>query len=151
MIEINNQTSFRVDKKLFTGVAKKVLKGENREREKISLAFISKEEIKKLNKKFRGKNKPTDVLSFDLTTSYKFFNPEFRTEGLPTTNSELGEIVICPEVVKENSGKNRIAFEEEIIRVFMHGILHLLGYNHEKSEKEAQKMEAKEKFYLNKI
>ncbi len=138
MIEINNLTSFAVDKKLFTGIAKKVLKGENRNREKISLAFVSKKEMQKLNKKFRGKNKPTDVLSFDLTARYK----------LPTTNSELGEIIICPEVVKENAKKFGTEFKKEIVKVFVHGILHLLGYDHEKSEKEVRKMEAREEQYL---
>ncbi len=63
MIGINNLTSFAVDKKFFTGVAKKVLKGENRERENLSIVFVSLKEIKKLNKKYRNKNHPTDVLS----------------------------------------------------------------------------------------
>jgi probable rRNA maturation factor len=130
MIEINNLTKFRVNKKSFAQVAKKVLMGENRGTKNISLALVGKEEIKKLNKKFRGKNKPTDVLSFDLSTNYP----------LPTTNSYLGEIVICPEVVKEK--------EEEILRVFIHGILHLLGYDHEKSKAEEIKMQEKEDFYL---
>ncbi len=121
MIEINNLTNFAVDKGRFSTVAKIVLKGENKEREKISLAFVSKSEMQKLNKKFRGKNKPTDVLSF---------------EG-------INEVVICPEVVKEN--------EEEMIKVFIHGILHLLGYDHEKTKKEADLMEKKQNFYLSKI
>lgn len=133
MIEINNLTSFTLDKKLFTGVAKKVLSGENKGTETLSLAFVSKEEIKKLNKKYRKKNKATDVLSFDLTTNYK----------LPTKNSYLGEIVICPEVVKEK--------KEDILRVFVHGILHLLGYDHKKNEKEAKEMEAKEEKHLNNL
>lgn len=134
MIEINNLTSFRVDKKLFTGIAKKVLLGENRNREKMSLAFVSKKEMQKLNKKFRGKNKPTDVLSFKLK------------EG-----DCLGEIVICPEVVKENAKKFGTNFKKEIIKVFAHGIFHLLGYDHEKSEKEAEEMESKEEKYLSKL
>jgi probable rRNA maturation factor len=123
MIEINNLTNFRVDTKLFTGVAKKVLSGENRGTENISLALVSKTEIKKLNKKFRKKDKATDVLSFELK------------EG-----KYLGEIIICPEVVKEKG--------EDIIEVFIHGILHLLGYDHEKSEKEAELMESKQEKYL---
>ena len=122
MIEINNLTDFSVDKRLFTGVAKIVLKGENRERENISLAFIEKEEIKKLNKKFLGKNKPTDVLSFNLNDK-----------------DCLGEIVICPEVAKT---------KQEMVKVLIHGILHLLGYEHEKSKREAEKMEEREKKYL---
>jgi len=134
MIEINNLTSFALDKKLFTGIAKKVLSGENRGAETLSLAFVSKEEIKKLNKKYRGKNKPTDVLSFELAEK-----------------ECLGEIVICPEVVKENSEKFGGGFKKEIVKVFVHGIFHLLGYDHEKSEKEAEKMEAKEEQYLAKL
>jgi probable rRNA maturation factor len=129
MIEINNlakgHSLGHVDKKLFSTVAKKVLSGENRRTEMISLAFVGKSEIQKLNKKFRKINKATDVLSFNLDD-----------EKL------LGEIVICPEVVKEKG--------EKVIEVFVHGILHLCGYDHERSEKEAETMEAKEKLYLSK-
>ena len=88
--------------------------------------IAKKEEIKKLNKKFRKKNKPTDVLSFLLNDPNCF-----------------GEIVICPEVVKEK--------KEEIIRVFIHGILHLCGYDHERSEREAKEMEEKQEKYLSNI
>ena len=148
MIEINNLTSFSIDKKLFTGIAKKVLKSENRVREKISLAFVSKEEIKKLNKKYRGKNKPTDVLSFELGDP-----PSSRLGG--TTEGQgkecLGEIVICPEKVKENAKKYKSKLKQEMIKVFIHGILHLCGYDHEKSEKEAETMEKKQEYYLSKI
>ncbi|MCX6718128.1 MAG: rRNA maturation RNase YbeY [Candidatus Staskawiczbacteria bacterium] len=123
MIEINNLTKFSVDKKSFSQVAKKVLLGENRETETLSLAFVEKAEIAKLNKKYRGKNKPTDVLSF-------LFNEK----------DYLGEIVICPEVVKEK--------KEKIMEVFVHGILHLCGYDHEKSRAEEIKMQEKEEKYL---
>ena len=126
MIEVNNFTKTRIDKKSFSQVAKIILSGENRETENISLAIVSKEEIKKLNKKFRNKNKPTDVLSFNLNEQ-----------------DVLGEIVICPEIVKEKG--------EKIKEVFAHGVLHLLGYDHEKSEKEAEEMEAKQAYYLSKL
>jgi len=146
MIEINNLTKTAVDKNVFSTVAKIVLKGENRESETISLAFVGKEEIKKLNKKFRKKNKPTDVLSFNL-----------KEKGY------LGEIIICPEVVRENAEKYEVPFKSELLKVFVHGILHLCGYDHpdeiedprqgrdEKSEKEAEEMEAKQEKYLSKV
>ncbi len=124
MIEINNLSSFRISRARFSTVAKIVLKGENRVREKISLAFVNKAEIKKLNKKFRNKNRETDVLSFELDNGY------------------LGEVVICPEVVKT---------EKEQIKVFIHGILHLLGYEHEKSKKESELMEKKQEKYFIKV
>ena len=122
-MDIKNLTRCAVDKKMFSTVAKKVLKGENKGIETISLVLVGPEEIKQLNRKFRKKNKPTDVLSFEL-----------KEKDL------LGEIVICPQVVKEKG--------EKMIEVFVHGILHLCGYDHEKSEAEAKKMEEKEKHYL---
>ena len=127
MIEINNLTNFAVDKKIFSTVAKKVLLGENRRTKTLSLAFVVKEEIKKLNKKYRRKNKPTDVLSFLLNEK-----------------QYLGEIIICPEIVSENAKKYGISAREEMMKVFVHGILHLCGYDHEKSEKEAEEMERKQ-------
>ena len=131
MIEINNLTSFVINKRSFSTVAKNVLKGENKETETISLAFVDKEEIKKLNKKFRKKNKPTDVLSFALSE-----------------DGYLGEIIICPDIVKENAKKYKSSIKKEIMKVFIHGISHLLGYDHEKTEEEALIMEQKQEKYL---
>ncbi len=134
MIEINNLTSFPVDKNSFSQVAKNVLKGENELLKTFSLAFVEEEEIKKLNKKFRNKNKPTDVLSFLLKE-----------------NNYLGEIIICPKAVKENAKKAKKSINEEMMKVFIHGILHLLGYDHEKTAKAAKIMEIKQEEYLKKI
>lgn len=131
MLEINNLTRFSIDKKSFSQVAKKVLKGENRETDALSLAFVNKPEIERLNKKFRKNNKATDVLSFSLDEK-----------------GYLGEIVICPVVVKENAKKYNLVFKKELLKVFVHGILHLLGYDHEKNKKEAEKMEQREKNYF---
>ena len=144
MIEINNLTNFTVDKKSFSQVAKKVLMGENKRTparrqagKNISLAFVGKEEIKKLNKKFRKKNKPTDVLSFSA-------------QGGPAggwnleEKNYLGEIVICPEIVRENAKKYGVTIKYETTKMFVHGILHLLGYDHEKSKREAEIMEEKQ-------
>jgi probable rRNA maturation factor len=123
MIDVKNVSKSGLSSKFFSTVAKKVLSGENRETEKISLAFIDKAEIKELNRKFRKKNKATDVLSFNLNDG-----------------DYLGEIVICPEMVKEK--------KEDIVEVFIHGILHLVGYDHERSDKEAKEMEQKQEKYF---
>jgi probable rRNA maturation factor len=145
MMEINNLTNFAVDKKIFSTVAKNVLKGENRGTETLSLAFVDKEEIKKLNKKFRKKNKPTDVLSFNLK------NPLLHKAADGQRKNILGEIIICPEVVEENAQKYKVPEKSEMLKVFVHGILHLCGYDHDMSEKEAEIMETKEKLYLQSI
>lgn len=134
MIEINNLTKLKIDKKSFSQVAKKVLKGENRQTETISLAFVNKAEIEELNKKFRKKNKPTDVLSFELKN-----------------RNILGEIIICPDVVTENAKKYGVTLKSELLKVFVHGILHLCGYDHERSDREAEKMEEKQNKYLSEL
>jgi len=146
MIEINNLVKgcrlSCVDKKFFSTVAKKVLMGENRETETVSLAFVGKSEIKNLNKKFRKKNKATDVLSFDLKGPFGV---------VKCKDNFLGEIIICPNVVAENAKKDKISAKREMLKVFVHGILHLCGYDHEMSDKKAEEMEKKQEKYLSKI
>ncbi len=136
MIEINNLNNFVVDKKFFIRVAKKVLKGENKERENLSIAFVSSFEIQKLNKKYRKKDKPTDVLSFEKVSNFK---------------EEFAEVVICPSVVRENAKDSKMTLKKELAKILIHGILHVLGYDHEASEKEAIHMEKKQEYYLSKI
>jgi len=76
----------------------------------INIVFVDEKEMKRLNKEYRNIDDVTDVLSFNL-----------GAEGF------LGEIYICPEYVKKNIKK----YEEEIIRLIIHGILHLFGYEHD--------------------
>lgn len=136
MIEINNLTNFSVDKKLVLGVAKKVLRGENKGIENLSIAFVLPSEIRKINKKYRKKDKPTDVLSFEKSVAFK---------------GEFLEIVICLEIVKEKALAEKKLFKQEMVKTLIHGILHTLGYDHEKSKREEAKMEEKERYYLSKI
>jgi len=112
MIEVRNLTRQKIDEKFFIGLAKKVLKGENRVMD-LSIVFVGKKRIRDINKKYRKKDKPTDVLSFG--------------EG-------LNEIFICPAVVKNKKG---------LARVLIHGILHVLGYDH------SEKMREKEQKWQN--
>ncbi len=129
MIEVNNLTTSQVDENFVKRIVEGVLRGEKKQRD-MSVAFIGEGRMRKLNKKYRKKNKVTDVLAFG--------------EG-------LGEIVICLREVKKNAKKFNSNFQEELARVLIHGILHLLGYNHQKSEEEEKKMKEKEKHYLQKI
>ena len=136
MVEINNLTNFVVDKKFFIGVAKKVLKGENKGTENLSIAFVRPEEIHKLNKKYRKKDKPTDVLSFEKVSNFK---------------DEFAEIIICPQVVRENAKESRLSLKKELSKMLIHGILHTLGYDHEISEAEEERMFRRQEYYLSKI
>ena len=90
-----------------------------------SLLLSGKSEIKKLNKKFRKKNKSTDALSF----------PYFSFKNLKLIKKNkiyIGDIAICYEVI--NSRSKRKNFTTEFDKVWVHGFLHLLGYNHIKNK-----------------
>ena len=128
MIEINNLTAVSADDKFLRKICQKVLEKENKKDIELSIALVGQGRMRKLNKKYRKKNKVTDVLSFQYNNS--------------------GEIAVCLREVKKNAKKTNIIFEEELARVLLHGLLHLLGYDHEKSKIEAEKMREKEESYL---
>lgn len=128
MVEINNLTSYRISKKKIKRIAEEVLKREKATVD-LSVVFLVPKEIKKINKKYRNKDQATDVLSFNY-------------------EKEKGEIVICPDIVKKNAKKYNLSYNKELVRVLIHGILHILGYKH-KNKKEAEKMKEKEKYYQN--
>jgi probable rRNA maturation factor len=93
----------------------------------------------------KGENKPDMPLSIALVGQerIKELNKQYRGENKATDvlSFSYGEIVICPVKVRKN----------ELARVLIHGILHLLGFDHEKTAKEKVKMEAKEDYYLSEI
>ncbi|GMX58546.1 MAG: rRNA maturation RNase YbeY [Candidatus Microsyncoccus archaeolyticus] len=131
MIDIVNlDKDFKVDKKLLESVAKKVLKGEGIKKD-IEVAFVKEKEIKSLNKRYRKKDKATDVLSFG------------------TINDTLPQIVICLEMVRRNAEEAGVPFKKELSKVLIHGILHLKGMDHVKN-KEAEEMFQKQNKYLSK-
>ena len=142
MIEINNLTSVSVNRTFLKKVARKVLKDEKKKNLDLSVALVTGDKIKELNKKYRGRNKPTDVLSFN---KLEFIDKKSKTQKF------LGEIIICPQEVKKNVVRFRLSLKEEMVNSLVHGILHLLGYEHEKFLKEAELMKKKQRYYFSKI
>ena len=141
MIEINNLTSIPADKTLLKRIARTVLEKENKNDFSLSIALINPNKIKRLNKQYLKRDKVTDVLSFSSA------NNNLSKNFFPDKNT-LGEIVICPQQVKKNAKEFNCSFNREIGRVLIHGILHLLGYDHEKSAEKGKIMETKENYYL---
>ena len=106
----------------------------------VSVTFTDNEGIHELNKKFRGVDKPTDVLSFPL------FDFEGETDEPPVDEimSNLGDIVISLERAKEQADEYGHSFEREVAFLCVHSMLHLLGYDHEVSEEDEIEMRAKQ-------
>ena len=106
----------------------------------LTLRLTSSEEIQILNQEFRGKDKPTNVLSFPFEMPSEITLPERL----------LGDIAICPEIVMKESLEQNKNYTHHFAHMVVHGVLHLLGYDHEE-EDEAKIMESLEIELLAKI
>lgn len=111
----------------------------------IALTLCGKEKIKSLNWIHRKKDKVTDVLSFPVHESF------YKSKGNFFGLMEFGDIFICHDVAQRQAKEFGITFREEIIHLFVHGFLHLLGYDHEISKKEEKIMFDLEKKLISKI
>lgn len=113
----------------------------------LGLLITDDETVRKLNREYRGVDEPTDVLSFALVESKPGSSP-FITP--PDDLLHLGEVVISyPQAVRQ-AEENNHKVEEEIALLVIHGVLHLLGYEHDKPARE-QEMRALEKRVLSKV
>ena len=105
----------------------------------VSLRFTNIRNMKKLNYSFSGSNKETNVLSFSP-------DPNETDEK----NNSVGDIAICVDVLKKEAKEQNKDFLDHLVHLFVHGVLHLLGYKHD-SDREASKMEQLEKSILSKL
>ena len=89
----------------------------------LTLLLSNNQNIKKLNKVFRKKNKSTDVLSFPLKKKIKI-----------SKNTYLGDIIISYNYLDKPRSQDLKLFKEKVIKIFIHGFLHLLGFDHKKNK-----------------
>jgi len=120
MIDFENKTSLEFDAKNLYEIYNLLTNKD------IEVILTTNDEIQKINKEHRNIDKPTDVLSFPL-------------ENLP--NTPLGSIIISVDMAKEYATLYKHSIEDEIKLLFLHGLLHLLGYDHEVDDKMRQKEE----------
>ena len=108
-----------------------VLQHLDQRRAELSLALVTDREIHALNRQYRGKDKPTDVLSFPLADTLQ--------------PALLGDVIISLETAARQAQRRGHSLREELQTLLIHGILHLLGYDHEISRGEAIRMHRKER------
>jgi probable rRNA maturation factor len=87
----------------------------------LTIVFLDPKPARQINLEFRKKDYATDVLSF-------------------SNEIGLGELIICPQVILRQAKEHKLSFRRELQYMVLHGILHLLGFDHEKSQKGAQAM-----------
>jgi probable rRNA maturation factor len=98
----------------------------------VALIHIGEKESKRLNRVYRKKNKPANVLSFRYSSQY-------------------GEILVCPAVIRQEAKKAKISYTRQMTRMVIHGMVHLSGLHHEKSREAAKKFDRLEQKMINKI
>jgi probable rRNA maturation factor len=138
----NRQTKFKIERKNIRNTVLKIFKILDFTDKEISIYLTDDENIKQLNKKYLGRNKATNVLSFSMKEGeYGNINPEI-----------MGDIIISVETAQKDAVKGKLTVRQEIDFLLIHGILHLSGYNHENtSREEAATMKQKERELFNKL
>lgn len=140
MIEIRCDEGFQglINKTRINNILKIFLNRLFEGRNGISLYITNDIEIQKLNRQFRNKDCPTDILSW----SYDLQEGETDTEGMNSSGESAlsGELVVSAERVLKQAAENGWDFETELIRLLAHGCAHLAGWDHEESEEEERKM-----------
>ena len=89
----------------------------------LSLLLSNNKKIKKLNKHFRNKDKSTDILSFRFNNKIKILK-----------NTYLGDIIISYNYLNKPKSQDLVSFKQKVIKIFIHGFLHLLGFDHIKNK-----------------
>jgi probable rRNA maturation factor len=119
-------------------LVERILKDESRPDCGLTVIFTNSAHLRRLNRRYRGRDRVTDVISFAMT------------EGVDSRYNakELGDVFISLPRARRQAKEYHATAEEEIRRLTVHGVLHLLGYDHVKPG-QAPKMRRREEFYLN--
>lgn len=103
----------------------------------VSVVFLDREAMAEMNSRYRGKEGPTDVLSFP-TLEWGLLDLAGSMVGFEEESFPLGDVFICPEVARENALSSGTSTERELTLLLIHGLCHLLGHDHDEPEREAR-------------
>ncbi len=149
VILTNEQNYHLLESDILEQIGDSVLNGEGKDSSVcvVGVFYVDADAIQTINKEYRGKDKPTDVITFRLMDNPE--NLQFTQANFPYDFDEgldgfyLGEIFICEEIARMQAGEYNHSVKREVAELFVHGMLHILGYDHE-IDSERQKMKARE-------
>lgn len=107
----------------------------------LTISLVDDAEMQRLNREYRGKDRPTDVLAFAMREGQRVAGDE----------AQLGDVVISLATAARQAADRRIALADEVTTLLVHGVLHLLGYDHERSPVEARRMFRKQRELLQSV
>ena len=126
MIDLDNQTTLNIHLTLLEKI------GNSLSTKEIELVIVDESTMQELNHQYRNKNYITDVLSFPIEKSFK---------EEPINSIPLGTIVICASLVEKEAQNFSHTIQDELSLLFIHGLLHLLGFDHETDNGEMRQKE----------
>ncbi|HLF61240.1 MAG TPA: rRNA maturation RNase YbeY [Acidimicrobiia bacterium] len=123
------------------GIAELVISKEGYPHEtEVTLLFVDEDEMSSYNERFLNRSGPTDVLAFPVEDLLPGVAPDADPSGPPLM---IGDVIIAPGYVRRQAGELEVEFEDEMALMVTHGILHLMGYNHQ-ADGDAAVMETRE-------
>lgn len=157
----DEQSEYPVELARWTRLARSVLDAQAvKEDVEVSLLFVDEPTIAQLREKFLGESGPTDVLAFPIDEELDNGgrSPDeggTGPGGAPSGEDEeipllLGDVVVCPSIAAKNAAEHSVPLEDELALLVVHGLLHLLGMDHEADE-EAERMERREQQLLDRF
>lgn len=157
----DEQAEYPVELSRWTRLARSVLDAEDvKDDVEVSLLFVDEPTIAQLRERFLGESGPTDVLAFpiDHEIDHGGRSPDEGGTGpggaLSGDEDEipvlLGDVVVCPSVAAKNAAEHSVPLEDELALLVVHGLLHLLGMDHE-ADDEAERMERRERQLLDRF
>jgi rRNA maturation RNase YbeY len=118
-----------------------ILRFQKYEEGEVGLIFVNNRQIRKYNREYRHKDKPTDVLSFPMLEGVGgSLHPQF-----------LGDVMISLERMESDAHLFGKSQHQQLLILLIHGLLHLIGYDHERSPQEARRMRRREKYLFEKL
>jgi rRNA maturation RNase YbeY len=130
---VRRDGSKKFSRRKLKATALAILRLVREEEAELSIALVGDAEMQKLNADYRQKNYPTDVLSFPVD------------ENLSIKPRLLGDVIISVDKARRQAKERGKTLDQEMTTLLIHGVLHLLGYDHERSAKEARRMRRLEK------
>lgn len=128
---LNRQRTVRVARRSLEGFLRRVERELHVDEAGVTVCFVSDTEIARMNRRYRQKKGPTDVLSFPLGKKAR------------AKNEYLGDIAIAPETARRYAKKSGRSLASELRVLILHGVLHLLGYDHETDRGQMNRLESK--------
>ena len=156
----NEQTDVPLDEQRWQTLALSVLQKEGvRGQAEMALLFVTREAITEMNRIHMDSDSPTDVLAFpiDMVDNSRASGPTARSSTPVVSRVDAGElpllvgdVVVCPSVANEQASGHAGNFEDEMALLITHGILHVLGYDHD-NEANAARMREREQLLLEQV